>query len=153
MLGRVCAFIHNYFDKEVHEGEFTITNGHIDLPFLKVGQRFRIIGSDLNDGVYTYRGQSIYDDDNDSAVVLSDETFTGSIVTMTPPVDFINVCTEIGEWVNSVKAVEDSPYQSESFGGYSYTKSDAGTVMASGTVKTGWQTKFGSVLNQWRKIS
>ena len=41
-----------------------------------------------------------------------------------------------------------SPYQSESFGGYSYTKASA-----SNGDQVDWKTVFRSRLNRWRKIS
>ena len=43
-----------------------------------------------------------------------------------------------------------SPYQSESFGGYSYTKASAGSSDSGEGIT--WQKKFKSQLNQWRKI-
>ena len=63
---------------------------------------------------------------------------------------------DIGDWIEankkgSVKA-QESPYQSESFDGYTYTiKSGSTSNSASGGL-TGWQAEFGSRLNQWRKM-
>jgi glycosyltransferase involved in cell wall biosynthesis len=44
----------------------------------------------------------------------------------------------------------NSPYSSESFGGYSYSKA-SGTDNHGNDV-TSWQSKFASRLNHWRKI-
>ena len=51
-------------------------------------------------------------------------------------------------WREKYGAVMDSPYTSESFGGYSYTKANgAGDSTGSG----GWQAAFRARLNPYRK--
>lgn len=153
MLTQVCHYIHNYFERVRYEGEYTITGGAITLPFLTVGQRFRILGSAANDGIYTYHAVGvIWDDDNSKAVTLTDETFEGVIVAMGVPREVIALVGEISAWVTANGAALSSPYQSESFGGYSYTKS-GGTGANGNNGVFGWQDMFRSRLNAYRKIA
>ena len=154
MLTQVCHFIHNYFEKERYEGEYTITGGAITLSFLTVGQRFRIIGSSVNDGIYTYHAvNSIYDDDNSKAVTLTDETFDGVIVAMSVPREVIELVGEISAWVTANADALNSPYASESFGGYSYTKAQGSHNAGENNNVYGWQDLFGRRLNAYRKIA
>ena len=102
------------------------------LDFLQDGQYFRILGSVYNDGVYQY------------PAVLTDEVFEGQIWAMRVPPAFIALSGEIDEYI--AKNAE-SPYTSESFGGYSYTKATG----ESGAPLT-WREAFASRLNAWRKI-
>ena len=142
MLEQVLGFIHNWFVKEKYYGDFTIESGIINLLFLKEGQYFRIVKSDLNDGVYKY-----------PATDLQDETFTGEIWALSIPKNLLSLTAEIEDWQAKYGDASASPYQSESFGGYSYSKA-SGTSGANGIGGglTGWQAQFAAALNQYRKI-
>lgn len=140
MLTEICGEIRNYFlrdERDIHSGTFTIENGAVSLPFLKEGQYFRIVGSTFNDGVWKY-----------SEDELKDETFDGSVWTMSIPKAVVELAKEIKDWVENNAEALNSPYQSESFGGYSYSKS-AG---ANGS-GFGWKDQFSTRLNQWRRLS
>lgn len=145
LIYEICQEIKNYFiipDKDIHTGTFAITDGSFDdIDFLKEGQYFRILGSALNDGVWQY-----------PAYGLRDESFDGAVWAMRLPPAFIALAAEIEAWeANNAQALT-SPYQSESFGGYSYTlKSGAGSDSGSGSLT--WRTQFGSRLNKWRRLS
>ena len=144
-LSDLCYELNNYFAKDKFYGNFTITNGQIDLSdyvsngSLQEGQFFRIIGSVFNDGVYPYPVYS-----------LTDETFSGSIWTMAVPPQVLSMLAEIDKWVTKYGDKIDTPYQSESFGGYSYSKA-SGNGGAAGDVGT-WQNQFYSRLNRWRRV-
>ena len=138
MLTELLAEIRNYFEvpNGRHFGTFTISGGSIaPLDFLQEGQYFRIIGSVFNDGVYQYPATS-----------LTDEVFEGAVWAMRLPPDVIALSAEIEEY-NKSDAGKASPYTSESFGGYSYTKA----TDANG-VPIGWKKAFASRLNRWRKL-
>ena len=141
MLEELMRECRNWFvtPNGVHLGEFSIKGGSIALPFLRAGQYFRIMGSVLNDGVYQY---------GDCA--LMDETFDGAIWAMAVPAEFLRLEEEIKEWRNKYESAANSPFQSESFAGCSYTKSSANGN--SGGSVTGWQGVFASRLNKWRKL-
>ena len=130
-VGEMCASLRNYFALDPISGEFTIKDSDITVPGLVRGQYFRIDGSVFNDGVHRYGEISMN----------GDETFTGTITHMSVPPAFEAVAAEIEEWKQKNAEVINSPYQSESFGGYSYTKGSAS-----------WQGVFAKRLNRWRKI-
>ena len=141
MLTDICAYIKNYFikpDEDIHAGTYTIENGSIDLPFLLDGQYFRIVGSALNDGVWQY-----------PASQLSDEVFMGAVWAMRVPPSLIALAAEIEDWQNSNASILDSPYQSESFGSYSYTTKGAGSTTGA---SFGWEDQFATRLNPYRRL-
>lgn len=137
MLTEICAEIKNYFCKKIYTGEFSIIDRELkDVDFLQDGQYFRIVGSVMNDGVYQYPA---YD--------LNDEKFSGAIWSMAVPPAVIDLAGRIKEFCES-DAGKASPYVSESFGGYSYSK----PLDGNGNV-AGWKSVFMKELNTWRKIS
>ena len=150
MIEAICGHIHNYFtdDADIHTGTWTITGGDIDLSaFLLSGQYFRIVGSVLNDGVYQYPVTP----EQGKPAVLSDETFTGQIWAMKVPRAVVSLADEIAAWVEKYGKAAESPYQSESFGGYSYSMGAAGTGSAASGADA-WKGIYASRLNQWRKL-
>ena len=141
MLTELCKELHNWFEVDKIFGKFDIVDGSIDLTDYHVqdGQYFRIIGSIFNDGVYQYPVNN-----------LGDETFDGAIWLMAVPPAVVQLASEIGAWVGKYNDVINSPYSSESFGGYSYTKANGYADGSGGS--TSWQSVFSKRLNQWRKI-
>lgn len=142
MIGEVCAAARNYFvynSADIHYQHYTVNNGEIEpLAFIKDGQYYRIVGSTFNDGVYKHGTDDM---------ALTDEEFDGSVWAMHVPPAFVELCDEIEAWREKHKSVLDSPYQSESFGGYSYSKSSG---RYGGTVT--WEDQFRSRINQYRRL-
>jgi len=142
MLTEICAELKNYFlrdqSKDIHSGTYEIIGGSIELPFLVDGQYFRIVGSILNDGVYCY-----------PAYNLADETFTGAIWSMAVPPAVVSLADEIEGWTSANAETLNSPYTSESFGGYSYSKASG----ANGGGAFSWRDQFASRLSKWRRLS
>lgn len=139
MLEQVLMNIRNWFtvDGGIHSGTFTIKDGGITLPFLAEGQYFRICGSVFNDGLHQY-----------NVLDLTDETFTGTIWALAIPKSVIELADEIQKWQEKNGEASVSPYQSESFGGYSYSKA---TDAETGCAVT-WQSAFKQQLSARRKI-
>lgn len=137
MLDEICAEIKNYFVKNEYFGKWTISNGAISPSVDFPTNFFCIVGSYKNDGVHL-----VNDDD------LIDEQFEGAIWIMSPPKSFLNLVKEITEWQSKNGDIVASPYSSESFGGYSYTKS-AGESSDGGI---NWRSVFASQLNRYRRI-
>ena len=139
MLEQVLMHLKNWFlvPGGIHDGTYTIEDGGITLPFLANGQYFRICGSVFNDGLHQYP-------DSD----LKAETFDGTVWALAIPQAVIDLAAEIEAWQKKNGDASVSPYQSESFGGYSYSKA---TDSASGGAVT-WQSAFRSRLNAWRKL-
>ena len=80
---------------------------------------------------------------------LEDETFTGAVWALAVPKAVVELAGEIATWQEKYRVVIESPYTSESFAGYSYTKaSGAGDSTGSG----GWQAAFRARLNPYRKL-
>lgn len=148
MLTEICAEIRNYFlrdKRDIHAGTFVVSNGSIEsLSFLQEGQYYRVVGSVFNDGVWKY---------GESSECMKDETFTGAVWAMAVPPSVIALDSEIENWIEENKAVLSSPYQSESFGGYSYSK-NSGRTRQDGTAEAyTWKEQFASQLNRFRRVS
>lgn len=143
MLTELCAELRNYFirgQEDIHIGEYTISGGHIQsLPFLQAGQYYRIVGSVFNDGVWQYEVDNL----------PKDETFEGAIWAMRMPPAVLALSQEIDAWITANQGVIDSPYSSESFGGYSYAKR-SGSGEGEGSLT--WQGQFSKRLSKWRKL-
>ena len=139
MLEQVLMHLNNWFlvPGGIHEGTYTIEDGGIALPFLANGQYFRIFGSVFNDGLHQY-----------PAGDLKTETFDGAVWALAVPQAVIELAAEIEAWEKKNGEAASGIYQSESFGGYSYSKA---TDSASGGAVT-WQSAFRSRLNAWRKL-
>lgn len=138
MLSEIFAETKNYFIRKIHHGTFTISDKAIEpVNFLQEGQYFRIVGSVFNDGVYKYPATG----------ELQDEIFEGAIWEMAVPNDFVLLCEVISKWEES-KLSAPSPYISESFGGYSYTKATNSKGMAAT-----WKDAFSESLSKYRKVN
>lgn len=154
MLTELCAYLRNYFlrdylapDAYIHHGTFTITDGQIQaLSFLVPGQYFRVIGSVFNDGVWQYRPSGTTEG-------MTDETFDGTIWAMSVPPAVLALADEIDAWRVANADALSSPYQSESFGGYSYSKASGGGAGGSGSAAWGWQDQFASRLAPYRRLT
>lgn len=142
MIEQILNYIHNYFEKDIVRGTFTVSSGELGVDFLQDNQYFRIRGSVFNDGVHRFPTSD-----------LIDETFHGEVWAMAVPPAVIALSNEIEEWVAKYGDQMDSPYQSESFGGYSYTKKSSGGSSNDGNDASDWRSVFRTRLNNWRKIS
>ena len=139
MLEQVLMNIRNWFPVKggIYSGTFTIKDGGIALPFLADGQYFRICGSVFNDGLHQY-----------PATDLVDEEFSGAIWELAIPPAVVDLADEISKWQEKNGEAASGIYQSESFGGYSYSKA---TDAETGGAVT-WQSAFKQQLSAWRKI-
>lgn len=149
MLEQVLYHIHNWFErKSASVSGCEISDGLLPASIsdaMPEGQWYRIQGSMLNDGLH----QHIAGD-------LVDETFDGTITLLAIPKALLSVVDEISDWVDDTReadrAARKGRYQSESFGGYSYSlKGDSRSNSASVGL-TGWQAAFAGDLNPWRKM-
>lgn len=150
MLTELCAYLKNYFlvdylhpENRIHYGTFSVSDGNIEeLPFLSAGQYFRVVGSLFNDGVYRYGSDA-----------LIDETFTGAIWAMSVPPEVVALADEIATWQTENASALSGPYQSESFGGYSYSKASGGGSGGNTSAAYGWQDQFANRLAPYRRLS
>lgn len=150
MLTQICQYLHNWFNRKpdgtmypIYNGTFTIANGALEDVELAEGQYFRIIGSLFNDGVHC------------TTDTLTNETFSGTIWAMGIPPAVVQLATEISDWQAQYGGTDSpamSPYQSESFAGYSYSKGNSNSSASSDAGDTGWQAAYATRLAPWRKI-
>lgn len=144
MLSEICRYLKNWFDfnQPKYFDTFTISDGQLNIADkIQDSQYYRIVGSVFNDGVYQ-RGEES----------LKDETFTGAVWLMAIPPEVITLVEEIKAWQSKYGGLGSenmSPFQSESFAGYSYTKASGGS---SGGNTTSWQGAFADRLGRWKKI-
>lgn len=141
MLTELCGVLRNWFETDRISDTYTVKNGSIALPFLQDGQFFRVVGSVFNDGVHQYPDYA-----------MADETFDGAIWPMAVPPAVLSLAEDIDAWQEKNGDAASSPFMSESFGGYSYSKASTSTANGGTGVVVSWQTAFKSRLNQWRKI-
>lgn len=148
MLSEICLYLKNWFNfnQPKYIGKFTISNNVITFEgdmVIQANQYYRIVGSVFNDGVYKREAET-----------LVNETFEGAVWLMAIPPAFLELVKEIEDWQKVYGAADSSmlsPYQSESFGGYSYTKASGGSGSASNTAPS-WQNAFGAQLRRYKKI-
>ena len=152
MLSELCLELKNWFDRGQPKmfGDFEISDGKITDDIFKSkiqnGQYFRIIGSVFNDGVYCFNEE----------IELRDEKFHGAIWFMAVPQGVVNLSLEIEDWMSKYGGVDSaamSPFNSESFAGYSYSKG-SGSSTSSGALSNpnSWQAVYANRINRWRKI-
>lgn len=137
MLEQILRHLNNWFLVGIHKGEFAVEKGGIALPFLQENQYFRIVGSVFNDGLYQY-----------PCSALIDETFNGAIWALAVPKTVLDLAEDISKWQEKNGDAAASPFTSESFGGYSYSK---GSVNSNGSGVVSWQSVFKSRLDTWRR--
>lgn len=144
MYNSVCRELNNYFERKKLFGLMKVENGALVSPLtanIQQGQYFRIVGSVLNDGIYQFPAADLQDE----------EEFDGSLWLLAFPVDFVALVSDIEEWQKKNGAVDSaamSPFTSESFGGYSYSKGASDTGKGANT----WQGAFKSRLNAFRRM-
>lgn len=150
MLGDICAEIKNFFtyEDDKHIDDWTIESGVLTPSFDFPTDYFRIVGSRLNDGVHQVSKLT----ENP----LKDESFHGAIWVMSPPDDFLALASEIEAWQKKNGGVDSenmSPFQSESFGGYSYAKGSTYNTSSNNLAPTTtWQSQYAKRLNAYRRI-
>ena len=144
LLEEILSHIHNWFDKgsEPQTGTFTVSDGAIAPASIPEGAWYRVQGSYLNDGLHLHPADD-----------LTDEEFEGTVTVLRIPRPLLRLAEEIAAWQVQYGAASQGPYQSESFGGYSYTlRGDSGSQDGSQGL-TGWRLAFRDRLNTFRKIS
>lgn len=150
MLTQICHYLKNWFNyrQPTFFGNFKIENGTLSYLSgemeIKSNQYYRIVGSVFNDAVYKHGTET-----------LTDETFDGAVWLMAVPPEVETLATEIEMWqakYGNLDSQNMSPYQSESFGGYSYSKSTGGSSSSSDSLVPTWQGVFADRLRRWKKL-
>ena len=146
MLNKLCKELKNWFEKSKQFGTYTISNNSITGVDVAEGQYYRIIGSIFNDGIYKKGAEPEH--------ALKDETFDGAVWLLAIPKEIEELAAKIQAWEEKYGTLDSaalSPFNSESFGGYSYSKSGSASSGGS-TNPNGWKSAFADELNRWRKL-
>lgn len=143
ILTAICGELNNWFYSPTERGcvgYFTISNGMLPLTDrirVKEGQCVRIKGSTFNEGIHVY---PVYD--------LQDETFYGAVTPLDIPPEVMRVAVALQESEAESGFASTSPYTSESFGGYSYTRA----TDSSGVPLDALRLAVNQRLEKWRKM-
>ena len=153
MLTEICQELHNWFDRGMprHFGKVSVSGGVLLLdgsaPDLQPGQFYRLVGTVFNDGVHKW---------GDASDQLTDErAVDAALWEMAVPQAVLQLAADIATWqakYGGVGSLNMSPYTSESFGGYSYSKGGGGSGSAGSGGSGTWQAAFAPRLNRWRKL-
>lgn len=135
-------FLKNWFETDrvfgdfriAENGEITTISGDVDMAALLSSDQFvRVIGSKFNDGVTRY-----------PLTRRKAETFSGAVWCMAVPPDVLAIADEIAAYCEKNKDTLNSPFASESFGGYSYSRGSG--------ADSDWRNQFAARLAPWRKL-
>lgn len=147
-LEQILWHIHNWFDYEtIPVRGCSIDGGSLPASVhIPNGALYRIQGSLFNDGLHQHPSDD-----------LADETFSGTVTVCAVPKALMDLSDQIADYMDETGQADSearkAKFQSESFGGYSYTiKGDSRSNSASDGL-SGWQAAFRTDLNPWRKIS
>lgn len=154
-LKEVLDYIHNYFQLDTYSGKISIIDHKLENSKIELydGQYYMLKGSIYNDGIWKYKenDQNVLDlDKSDETDELKDEIFYGDIVSLRIPLDVLKIVDEINAWEKNNENVINGVYQSESFGGYSYTLKNSSNSKNS---NISWKDYFGDRLKCYRKLS
>lgn len=145
MLAEICQYLHNYFEYEKHFGLISIIG---DVVFcdgeeieMDEGQYFALFRERFAIGVYQNGDE------------LTDKTFMGSVWLMDVPDAILKANQWAEQWMEKnggVDSAANSPFQSESFGGYSYSKGNNSNGKAGVGIFD--QASFVGMLAPYRKL-
>jgi hypothetical protein len=151
MINSICLELRNFFCKrhDRKQGTFRVTGGSL-VPAVDIPTDYiRITGSRKNDGVHKRTQGGTFE-------LVDEGDFDGAVWIMSPPADFLALVDEISAWEaknGGVDSANMSPFQSESFGGYSYSKSSGGAGSAGHSSVPTWQSTYANRLNVYRRAS
>ena len=120
MLNKVCRYLKNWFVKTYYIGAVTVSDGAVSVngePIsMNEGDYFALVRTRYVYGVYQYGDE------------IEDSTFDGAVWVMDVPPEILAILPDLTAWetANGAESPAASPYQSESFGGYSYNKANTG---------------------------
>ncbi len=144
MLTEICAYLRNHFDRDSSGNRIPSWTEDISITGRELvgfsdrllpGQYFRILDSNLNDGVHMYGDED-----------LNDEEFLGTIQPMRIPPAVVEISQELKSYREKYADVIESPISSENFFGYSWS------AKASGSEASPIPDHLAKRLAPWRKI-
>lgn len=163
MLTDLCAEINNYFfdmEDDAQHGKYRVEDGKlIPAPDLTDGQYYRLLGSVFNDGVHRFRESAEMDSEEhfvEDNEMVDEPEFTGTVWGMKIPPAVLTLTEEIAAWRDKNESLDSanmSPFQSESFDIYNYSKGSSGqSKSGAASAAVTWQGQFASRLNKYRRL-
>lgn len=149
MLTELCHEVNNYFRLSINTGTYSVVGGALtNIPSnVQEGQYIRIVGSVFNDGVHKYKASGMN--------LVNENEFKGAVWLLAIPPEFVSLSEEINEWVTKYGGADSaalSPFNSESFEGYSYSKGSASNSNGSSGNPNSWQAIYGDRLAKFRRV-
>ena len=145
MLTEICAYLKNYFEYEKYIGNVVVNSGTITVDGKSIalgeGQYFALFRDRFAIGVFK-QGDT-----------LKDRTFHGAVWLMDVPEAVVKADTWAETWMQKnggADSENNSAFQSESFGGYSYNKGSNSNGKAGASIFDNAQ--FAAMLSPYRKI-
>jgi len=169
MLEQILAYLNNWFVRYSYTGNVTVSvDGAVLAPseaaaILQPGRWYRILDSDFHDGVYQVPEEEPEEEPEEGpeeepeeeAEVEAEEpeeeqseAFYCTLWALGVPSGLLSIAAEMEAWQAKYGDVISSPYQSESFGGYSYSK--AGVSSSNSGTATVW-TQFADALAPYKR--
>lgn len=168
MLTEICQYLHNFFDYKRYIGEIKVISGEDGLypsdelhpgdeinPSADIPVKIYCNGKqiEIEEGQYfaLFRDKyllGVYQEGDD----LPDKNFSGAVWLMDLPEAILKANQWADDWMKANGGVDNaasSPFQSESFGGYSYSKS-SGNGKIGGSIFD--QAVFVGMLAPYRKL-
>lgn len=132
-LFELLQYLRNFFPgQQWHFSGAEIRDGRLPLDGLTIEDYYLVEDNPRNNGIHQYGNMD-----------LKPGIFSGTVTEVCAPQEVLTLLEDINSWITDNEKVLQSPYQSESFGGYSYTKS---------AQQTTWKTVFAERLRPWRKL-
>lgn len=146
MLSRICVYLKNYFETERIIGDVVISDGVITVDGVEV---------ELADGEYfaLFHEHYAYGVFQNGADYVEDNSFRGAVWRMDVPDSILDAMKWALEWEAKNGNPDDnanSAFNSESFGGYTYTKAQSSMSTIGSTVFN--NAKFKSMLAPYMRI-
>ena len=150
MLLEICGYLKNFFVDTNYTGHITVVDGTVFCDGKEIAiaqdQYFTLVNEKAKSilGIYKYgKGE------------LKDRDIAGAVWLMDVPDDLLALAGEITAWMEKYGGVESmalSPFNSESFAGYSYSKASGSSSDNSNNGTPMWVSQFGGRLARWRRI-
>lgn len=151
MLTEICAYLKNYFEYDRIIGNIHVSDGVLycgDQQIgVKEGQYFALFREHFALGVYKYGTDTLEDRDE----------FRGAVWLMDVPSAVLRADEWAEEWNTTnggATSEANSPFQSESFGGYSYSKGSVGNTSGGSAIGASVfdEKQFLSMIAPYRKV-
>ena len=143
----VLDHLHNHFSRGSVTGTYSVSGGVLS-PSIdgQTGQHYWVRGSVFNDGLHVIGGTDL----------TNEQPVSMTVNLLAIPSALLEICDEIEDWqaanADAMQKAAESPYTSESFGGYTYQLKDGTAAQNGSDGLSGWQLAFKSRLDRWRKL-